>query len=297
MIPFAQDVTPQVTDPATIADAASTAASAADTLTWAIEMVTTYAFPVLGALVILVIGWIVSGWVGGLVVKACTRAKLDLALSKFLGQMAKYAVLVMTLIACLQTVGIQTTSFVAVLASVGFAIGLALQGTLGHFSSGVMILVFRPFTIGEKVDAGGHTGVVQEIGLFATVMLTPENKKIIVPNGSITSASITNYSAEGTLRADVGVGVAYGTDLKRVEEICIAAAKSVPEVLDEPGVGFAFTEMAASSINFNLMPWCNTADYLTVLHKVRSEVYNRLNAEGIEIPFDQVVMHQAPTDA
>ena len=248
------------------------------------------------AVIILIVGWIVAGWTRKLVIKACQRGKLDDALSKFLASIARYAVLVMTVIATLSTVGIQTTSFVAVLASVGFAIGMALQGTLGHLASGVMILVFRPFTLDDLVNAGGSTGVVKDIGLFATVMHTPDNKTIIVPNGSITGGTITNFTKLGTLRATIDVGVAYGCDLKKVEEICVAAANSVDEVLDEPGVGFAFTEMAASSINFALMPWSTTANYLVMQHKVRSAVYDALNEAGIEIPFDQVVMHQAPAE-
>lgn len=245
------------------------------------------------AIVILVIGWIVAGWVRSLIVKACGRAKLDTALARFLGQLGRYAVLVMTLIATLATVGIETTSFVAVLASVGFAIGMALQGTLGHLASGVMILVFRPFTLEDLVEAGGSFGVVKDIGLFATTLFTPDNKTIIVPNGSVTGGTITNFTRQGTLRATVDVGVAYGADLQKVQEVCIAAANSVDEVLEEPAVGFAFTEMAASSLNFALMPWSTTANFLPMQHKVRSAVYNALNEAGIEIPFDQIVVHQA----
>ena len=259
----------------------------------AMSAVETYALPVLGAILILVVGWLVAGWVKGLVVRLTERSKLDTALGRFLGQMARYAVLIMTVIACLSTVGIETTSFVAVLASAGFAVGLALQGTLGHFASGVMVLVFRPFTIGDMVDAGGHTGVVKDIGLFATVLSTPDNRKIIVPNGSVTSASITNYTTLGTRRADIDVGVAYGADLKKVEEVCRKAAATVPTVMNEPAVGFAFTEMAASSLNFKLMVWCAAPDYLATMHGVRSAVYDALNEAGIEIPFNQIVVHHA----
>ncbi|MFT7521191.1 MAG: small conductance mechanosensitive channel [Kiritimatiellia bacterium] len=279
------------------ATAAESATAIADWTQFAIDTSLAYGTKVLLAVLILVIGWIVAGWVRRLIGSASDRAKLDVALSRFLSQIGRYAVLVMTVIATLATVGIQTTSFVAVLASVGFAIGMALQGTLGHLASGVMLLVFRPFTLGNLVNAGGSFGVVQDIGLFATVLLTPNNETVIVPNGAVTGATITNYTTQGTLRAIVDVGVAYGADHKKVEQICLAAAASVDEVLSEPAPGFAFTEMAASSINFALMPWSTTADYLTMQHKVRCAVYDALNAEGIEIPFDQVVMHQAPTES
>lgn len=261
-----------------------------------VELVQAWALPVLGAIFILFVGWLVAGWVNRLVVRHTEKSKVDTALGRFLGQIARYAILVMTVIACLSTVGIQTTSFVAVLASAGFAVGLAMQGTLGHFASGVLILFFRPFTIGDFVEIGGRTGTVADIGLFATTITGLSNIRVIISNGAVTSNTIVNYTANGTRRADIAVGVAYGSDLKRVEEVCRKAAASVEEVLEDPAIGFAFTEMAASSINFNLMCWCDAPEYLTVMHKVRSAVYDALNAEGIEIPFDQVVMHQAPAE-
>lgn len=253
-----------------------------------------YGLTFLGAIAILIIGLIVAGIARSLIVKACKRANLDAALTIFLGQMARWGVIAMAVIAMLQTAGFEVTSFVAVLASVGFAIGLALQGSLGHFASGVLILVFRPITIDELVEVGGQMGVVKEIGLFATQLVTPDYRLITVPNGAVTGGTIVNYARMGKRRADVPVGVAYGSDLKKVEEVVVNAVKAVPEVLDDHDIGFAFVEMAASSINFVVMPWCTAADYLTVLHKVRSACYDALEEAGIEIPFDQVVMHQAP---
>jgi small conductance mechanosensitive channel len=260
------------------------------------QFIAGYATAALLAIVILVIGFILAGWVRNLIVKACGKAKLDPTLSRFLGQLGRYAILVMALVATAQTVGIETTSFVAVLASVGFAIGLAMQGSLGHFASGILILVFRPFVLSDRVQIGGSTGVVTEIGLFATTLLTADNITIMVPNGSITGAVITNYTREGTLRGSIGVGVAYGADLQKVQQVCLAAARSVPQVLEDPAPAIAFTDMAASSLNFNLMPWSTAADFLAMQHNVRVAVYDALNAEGIEIPFNQIVVHQAPTD-
>ena len=293
MIPFAQDAAAGASTADSMQSVMADPGAALGSL---VTLVSTYAMSALGAVVILIIGWMVAGWVNRLVNKVGERGKLDAALGRFLGQMARYAVLVMTVIACLSTVGIETTSFVAVLASAGFAVGLALQGTLGHFASGVMILIFRPFTIGDLVDAGGSSGFVRDIGLFATTLATPDNRKIIVANGAITSGTIVNYTTMGTRRADIPVGVAYGADLKKVEAVCRKAAAECELVLKEPAIGFAFTEMAASSINFSLMVWCNSDDYLAVLHLVRSNVYDALNAEGIEIPFDQIVVHKAPEE-
>lgn len=268
-------------------------AQAGSTVQWIVDTAIEYSLPVLGAFLILIIGWFVAGWVAKLVKRGLVRAKLDEALARFLSQMARYAVLVMTVIAMLSTVGIETTSFVAVLASVGFAVGMALQGTLGHFASGVMILIFQPIRLGEVVTAGGETGVVHDIGLFATTLLTPQNRTVIIANSAITGGNITNFSRQGTLRSDIAVGVAYGADLKQVEDVCRKAAASVEGVLSEPGMGFAFTEMAASSLNFNLMVWSAAADRLRVQHEVRSAVYNALNEADIEIPFNQIVVHRA----
>lgn len=286
---------PETTE-AAAADAASIAEQTNAMLDWVLSDGIMYGAKALGALVILIVGLIIAGFVRSMVVKACERGKLDKALSIFLGQMARWAVITMAVVAMLQTVGIEVTSFVAVLASVGFAIGLALQGSLGHFASGVLLLVFRPITIDELVEIGGQSGFVKEIGLFATQLVTPDHRLVTVPNGSITGTTIVNYSRLGKRRADVPVGVAYGSDLRKVEEVIVKATRSVPEVMEDEPVGFAFVEMAASSINFVVMPWCTADDYLTVLHKVRSACYDALDEAGIEIPFDQVVMHQAPTD-
>lgn len=295
-IPFAQPTPDEGVDPVVqgVQSAVSDPMGAVNT---ALELVQAWALPVLGAIVILLIGWIVAGWVNRLVVRWTEKSSIDTALGRFLGQIARYGILLMTFIACLSTVGIQTTSFVAVLASVGFAIGLAMQGTLGHFASGVLILFFRPFTIGDFVEVAGRTGTVADIGLFATTITGLSNIKVIISNSAVTSNTIVNYTANGTRRADVAVGVAYGEDLKKVEEVCRRAAASVEEVLEDPEIGFAFTEMAASSLNFSLMCWCKAEDYLTVLHKVRSAVYDALNAEGIDIPFNQIVVHQADADS
>ncbi|MFK7928854.1 MAG: mechanosensitive ion channel family protein [Myxococcota bacterium] len=282
----------------TALDTSAVAETSNAVIAWVMSDGIVYGGKALGALVILVIlviGLIAANFVRGMVTRSCDRAKLDKALSTFLGQMARWAVITMAVVAMFQTVAVQVTSFVAVLASVGFAIGLALQGSLGHFASGILLLVFRPINIDELVDVAGQTGFVREIGLFATQLVTPDQRLVTVPNGTITGSTIVNYSRLGRRRADVPIGVAYGTDLRKVEEVVVAAARSVPEVTQDEPIGFAFTEMAASNINFVVMPMCTADDYLTVLHKVRSACYVALEEAGIEIPFDQVVMHQAPT--
>lgn len=275
-------------------------ALAAEANDWAqvvLELVLQYSLPVLGAIAILLIGWLVSGWVNKLVVKAGERGDIGTALSRFLGQLARYGVLVMTVIAMLSTVGIETTSFVAVLASAGFAIGLALQGTLGHFASGVLLMVFQYIRVGEYVEIGGHEGTVDDIGLFATVLLTLDNRTVVISNGQVTSTVIVNFSRQGTRRAHIAVGVAYGEDLEKVEAACRAVAERNELVMQDQPIQFIFKEMASSSLNFELRCWAQASDFLVMQHQVRGAIYNALNEAGIEIPFNQIVVHQAPDDA
>ncbi|TNE89084.1 MAG: mechanosensitive ion channel [Deltaproteobacteria bacterium] len=248
------------------------------------------------AILIMFAGWIASKWANRAVLRAGERSKLDEALKRFLASIAQYTVIAAAVIAALGKVGIETTSLVAVFASAGLAVGLALQGSLSSFASGVMILFFRPFVIGDRVTAGGETGKVKDIGLFATTLMTAENHTIILPNSSVIGGVIKNFTREGTLRASIGAGVAYGADLEAVQEALLAACKKCDLVLEEPAPAVAFVDMAASSLNFSVMPWCNAADLLAVNHQVRSNIYNELNARGIEIPFDQIVVHQAPAE-
>ena len=181
---------------------------------------------VASAILIFIAGWIVSKWASAGLAGIMRKKSVDEALTRFLASLGQYAVLAATIIVALGTVGVETTGLVALLATAGLAVGLALQGTLSNFAAGVMILLFRPFTIGDKISAGGHTGSVKDIGLFATVLLTPENERIILPNSSITAGSITNFTVEGTLRGTIEVGVAYGCDVAKATGVMV---QSMPE--------------------------------------------------------------------
>ncbi len=245
------------------------------------------------AIIILIVGWVISKWANRFLVGRLKKRNVDLALARFLGNILQYTVLAAAVIASLGTVGVQTTSLVAVFASAGLAIGLALQGSLGNFASGIMILFFRPFNLGDKVEAGGKTGRVQDIGLFATTLLTPDNEKIIIPNSAVTGGSIINYTSEGTLRGCVEVGVAYGADVVEVTRIMESAAKRAELVLKDPKPAIAFVGLGASSLDFKVLTWCKSADYIAMLHNVRHAVYDDLNKGGIEIPFNQIVIHKA----
>lgn len=245
------------------------------------------------ALIIFVVGWIASKWANALCLRAARKRGVDEALARFLSAMAQYAVLAFAVIAALSKVGVQTTSLVALLGAAGLAVGLALQGSLGHFASGVMLLLFRPFTIDDKVRVAGEDGQVKEIGLFASTLGTPSNELKIIPNGSITSDVIINYTAQGELRGGIAVGIAYGSDVQQAMKVMIDACNSVDTVLADPAPSVNFAGFGASSLDFQVRPWASTADYLGMLHNVRIALYDALNGAGIEIPFDQIVVHQA----
>ena len=260
------------------------------------EMAWPLASGVLLGIVILVVGWMASKWAGRLTHRASQRSKLDEALGRFFASIARYTVLAATVIAALGAVGVETTSLLTVFATAGLAVGLALQGSLGNFASGVMILFFRPFDLGDKVTAGGHTGVVDDIGLFASTFITPSNETIVVPNGAITGGSIVNFTRQGTLRGGVGIGVAYGTEVPQAMEVLLRAAKATDLVLVDPQPHVALENFGASSVDFTVYAWTKASDYLAMLHNLRANIYQELDAAGIEIPFDQVVMHQAPAE-
>ncbi len=256
-----------------------------------------YAMGFLQLVFIMVVTWILAKWVNKVIVRGMQKAKADLAVSRFMGTVGRYAILIAGLIAGLGAVGVNVASFAAIFASAGLAVGLALQGSLSNVASGLMILFFRPFELDDVVQAAGVTGRVIDIGLFSTTMLTPDNQRIIVPNSSIMGNNIINYTAEGTRRGNVDFGVAYGADLKQVREVVLAAVNGCDLVLKEPAPVVVFTEMAASSVNFKVFAWCNARDFLAMLEQVRSASYDALNSAGIEIPFDQVVVHQASEDS
>lgn len=248
------------------------------------------------ALLIIIAGWIASKWANSSLLKLMRKRNVDEALARFLAAIVRYAVLAAFIIAALEKVGIASTSLVAIFASAGLAIGLALQGSLGNFASGVMILFFRPFSLGDRVKAGGETGVVKDIGLFATTLMTPANETIIVPNSAVTGGVIYNFTREGKLRGEVAVGVAYGADIAQVCEVLTTATQSAEHVMQDPAPAVAFVDMAASSLNFKILAWAENANYLGMLHNVRKAAYDALNEAGIEIPFDQIVVHQAPAE-
>ena len=260
------------------------------------EQLDAYAPMMVGAItafLILLIGWIASKWARRLLLKTMATRKVDRALGLFLSSIIQYLVLAAAVITALSRVGVESTSFVAILGAAGLAIGFALQGSLSNFASGVLMLLFRPIDIGDRVTVAGHTGAVEEIGLFATTLGTPDNETIIIPNAKITDDSITNFAKKGSLRANVSIGVAYGTDIDLAMEAVIAACKKSELVLDSPAPTVAFDGFGSSSLDLLARPWCEPNNYPAMHHHVRIAIYKELEVRGIEIPFDQIVVHKA----
>ena len=252
-----------------------------------------WVYPGVTAIIIIALGFWFSRVAGKLAVRGARNAKMSEALARFLGQGSRYLVIALAVITAAAKVGIETTSLVALLGSAGIAVGLALQGSLSHFASGVMLLVFRPFDIDDKITAAGHTGVVAEIGLFATTLTTPNNETIIIPNGAVAGGSIVNHTRIGICRATVTVGVAYGSDVGEVMKILSDATNSVDAVLDTPKMGVAFVDLGASSIDFNVNFYTQPGDFVAAQGAVRRAIYDGLNAAGVDIPYQTIVVQKA----
>jgi small conductance mechanosensitive channel len=257
----------------------------------ATELISTWGLRVIGALGVLIVGFIVAKMIRGSVRKALQRSKLDATLVPFVASLVYYAVLIFVVLAVLNLFGIQTTSFIAVLGAMGFAVGLAMQGTLGNFASGVMLLIFRPFKVGDFIDAAGVAGSVVEIGIFSTTLNSPDNVKIVVPNSAIYGQTIKNFAANETRRNDMVVGISYGDDIGKAVEVIEGILKSDPRVLAEPAAVVAVSELADSSVNLVVRPWCGKEDYWGLRFDLTRRFKEELESAGCSIPFPQNDVH------
>ncbi len=256
-----------------------------------IPIITEYGLKVIGAIAILVAGRILAGIVARAAEKAMTKGNIDPALRGFLTNFVRIGVITFAVIAALAAFGIQTTSFIAVLGAAGFAIGMALQGSLGNFASGVLLLVFRPFRINDAVVIAGQKGKVTEIGIFTTTLNTFDNRRIIIPNGLITGDVIENINTNPTRRVDMTAGIGYASDYDKAKVILEKILAEHPKVLKDPEPKVALMELADSSVNFNVRPWCNAADYWDVWSDVQTSIKREFDKAGIEIPFPQRDVH------
>lgn len=255
------------------------------------EYLAEYGFKVIGALIIFLIGrWlakIVSRWIE----KALIKSHIDKTLAKFVKNLSHIVLLVFVVMAALAPLGVQTTQFAVVVGAAGLAIGLALQGSLANFASGFLMIIFRPFKVGDFIEAAGVKGTVKEIRIFNTIINTPDNIRVIIPNAQITGGNILNYTTNGTRRVDLVVGVSYEDDLKKAKRVIEGVLAGDDRVLKDPCPTVAVYELGDSSVNFVVRPWVKSADYWDAYFDITSKVKLALDENGISIPYPQQDVH------
>lgn len=240
------------------------------------------------AIVILFVGKWLARFLSDLTEKALSKTKTDPALVQFLKNLVYFALLAFVVIAALGQIGIQTASFVAVLGAAGFAVGMALQGSLSNFAAGVMILIFKPFYIGDLITAAGVSGNVKSIKIFNTILVTPDNVKIIVPNSQVIGSTVMNYVAMGKRRIDLVIGVSYKDDIDQVRKVLLDVLREEKRILNEPATDVVVGELAESSVNFFVRPWVKSADYADVRFALNENIKKAFDKHGIEIPYKQM---------
>ena len=243
------------------------------------------------ALLVLVIGWIVSNMFYSRTVAMIQARGLDLALGRFLAQMVRWSILGATIIAALGIVGVEVMGLMAVFASAGVAVGLALQGNLSNFASGVMILLYRPFDVGDFINAAGEAGSVSAMSLVSTTITTPDNQLLILPNSSIWGGVIRNVTAQDTRRVDMTVGVSYDADLDQTGDVLMEVVTAHEKVMKDPAPVIKVVNLGDNSVDFVVRPWCKTSDYWDVFFDLNKQIKQRLDKEGIGIPYPQRDLH------
>ena len=255
------------------------------------ELLTVYGMRVIAAIVIFIVGrWVAKG-VAKLLRRVMTKSGTDETLVKFVGNMVYIALLAFVIIAALNQLGIQTASFIAVLGAAGLAIGLALQGSLGNFAAGVLMIIFKPFKVGDFIEGAGTAGVVEEIQIFTTQLKTPDNKTIIVPNAKMTGDNITNYTVKGTRRVDFVFGIGYEDDIDKARGIIKEIIEGDERVLKDQDPLIVVSELADSSVNFTVRAWTSADDYWGFYFDTTEKVKKQFDAQGISIPFPQRDVH------
>ena len=248
---------------------------------------------ILGALVIFIIGRFLISFLNKLVRRILERRKVDAGIRSFVESLVNILLMVLLIVAIVDKLGIETTSFAALLASAGVAVGMALSGNLQNFAGGLIILLFRPYKVGDWIECQGESGSVREIQIFHTILTTADNKTVYIPNGSASSGVVVNYSNEETRRVDWVVGVEYGEDYARVEEAARRIVAADKRILDTPAPFIALDALDASSVNIRIRVWVKNADYWGVYYDVQRAIYDEFNKAGIGFPVPQLTVHQA----
>ncbi|SJN59431.1 Small-conductance mechanosensitive channel [Vibrio ruber DSM 16370] len=255
-----------------------------------------YGVNIIAALLILFFGNIFVKVIAGSVAKVLRKKDMDPAVIEFIHGLVRYLLFVIVLIAALGRIGVQTASVVAVIGAAGLAVGLALQGSLSNFAAGILIVAFRPFKSGDYVEVAGVAGSVESIQIFQTILKTPDNKMVVVPNSSVIGGAITNYSRHATRRIDLMIGVSYSADLQKTKQVLRETVERDDRILKDPDVTIGVHTLADSSVNFVVRPWVKTADYWPVYFDLMMNIKQALDANDIEIPFPQMSVHLNKVD-
>lgn len=257
-----------------------------------IALIAAYGLSVIGGFVLLIVGWMAANWVGRTVRRQLEKSgKVDATLRGFFSNLARYVVLALVGIAVLNQFGIQTTSLIAVFGAAGLAIGLALQGTLSDLAAGVMLLIFRPFNVGQYIEAGGQAGTVKELSLFTTELATPDNVQVILPNASVWGSPVVNYSHHATRRVDWTIGISYDDDIGKAFEAAHRVISGEERILPDPEPMAVVSELADSSVNITIRVWVNAADYWAVKFDLARAFKEEFDRSGLSIPFPQQDVH------
>jgi small conductance mechanosensitive channel len=257
----------------------------------AIDLVIEYAPQLLLAIIVLIVGFWIIKLVTKATSKAMDRSEVDVSLKKFLNSLLGILLKTLLLISVASMVGIATASFVAIIAGAGLAVGLALQGSLANFAGGVLILLFKPFKVGDFIDAQGYTGTVNEITIFTTILKTPDNKTVIIPNGALSNGSMVNFSTESMRRVDMTFRIGYGDSIEKAKQVLTRLVESDVRIHKEPASQIIVDELGESSVNFKVRVWCNSTDYWGIYFDMQEKVKQTFDKEGISIPFPQRDVH------
>ena len=247
-----------------------------------------YGLKVLGALAVLVIGWILIKWISKFLGRLMEKKGVDVSLKPFLLSVVNIMLKVLLVISVAGMMGIETTSFIAIIGAAGLAVGLALQGTLANFAGGVLILILRPFKVGDLIEAQGHIGVVKEIHIFVTKLADPQNRLVIIPNGVLSNSDIRNYTELGAVRVDLSIGIAYDADLKKAKEMLLSTMQRHDKVLSDPAPFVGVSELADSAVNLAVRPHCKPEHYWDVYFDIYEQGKLALDEAGVSIPFPQM---------
>jgi small conductance mechanosensitive channel len=250
-----------------------------------------YAPKLLLAIITLIIGFWVIKKIVKLMNKMMDKKDIEQSLKKFLDSLVSIILKILLIISVISMVGIETTSFVAIIAAAGFAIGMALQGSLGNFAGGVLILIFKPYKVGDFIEAQGYSGAVRSIEIFNTVLITPDNRKVVIPNGPLSNGPITNFTAESTRRLDLSFGIGYGDDIDKAKSIIEKVITADERVKKEPAHLIAVGQLADSSVNITVRVWCDTSEYWNINFDIHERIKKEFDANGISIPFPQTDVH------